>query len=215
MKKLFFVAVLSCRLKAGPILVVPGLHPGSDVQLPPDQSNRTGVTVEELAKQFPTKRFSFEHQDGNSVDNQIRNLFYYHDLWNPNKWVIKTTAATSWVPEEPSNFSVPPYKPPVCERDCDPPPSECELTDSCEPPPSGCELTNSCEPPPQCIGVECEPPPPSCEDLGTCNPPPGGCTNPGGCDPPPGKVPEPAALLLMMSGLLSFIGVRSVYKRQK
>ncbi len=149
----FILMVLMCALcvHAGTIgLVVPGDHPNYTVQLPPDQSNNTGIALSNLLTQNPQSIFGFTSQ----TDSGPRNLIGYFDPILPALQVIWTTPYVAWVLRDEPNFErfVPP-----------PPPTGCEVTGTCPPPPPppGCEATHSCPPPP---------PPPVC--LHDCHPPP-------------------------------------------
>lgn len=202
MSKLFFAGLLCGVLcmHAGTFgLVVPGLHPNYTVQLPPDQSNSTGISLEDLLEQNPQNLFAFTSQ----TDSGPRNLIGYFDPVLPALQGIWTTPYVIWVAsEEPEPIIIPPPPPP-------PPPPGCEVTGTCPPPPPppGCEVLGICPPPP-CVH-DCHPPPPGCEVTGTCPPPPG-CEVTGTCPPPPPptEVPEPQMWVLMVAGMLLICACR-------
>jgi hypothetical protein len=142
------MVLLALSVRAGTIvgLVVPGVNPNYTVQLPLDQSNNTGISLDNLLIQNPQNIFAFTSQ----TNSGPRNLIGYFDPVLPALQVIWTTPYLAWVlPDEP-NF----------ERFIPPPPTGCGVTGTCPPPP-----------PPVCLH-DCHQPPGGCGVTGTCPPPP-------------------------------------------
>lgn len=188
MSKLAVLVLLALSARAGTIgLVTPGDHPNYAAQLPPNQSNNTGISLSNLLIQNPQNAFAFTSE----TDSGPRNLIGYFDPVLPALQVIWTTPYT-WEPPPESLYVESVIPPP-------PPPPGCEVTGTCPPPP-GCEVTHSCPPPPPPVCLhDCHPPPPpgGCEVTGTCPPP-----------PPPTEVPEPRDFVLVGAGLIGIAALR-------
>jgi len=185
-KFLLIGSVMTLSLRAETIgLVELGQHPNYSVQLPPNLSNFTGITLSEILKQNPQNLFAFTAE----TDSGPRNLVGY---FTPEPWVtvIWTTRNIGSVQKEEENFEQ------LFERPVVPPLVGCEVTHTCLPsnrpvvppvnPPTSCKMTQSCLP------VQ----PPIC--LHDCHP----------VEPPDTQVPEPVTFILMGIGLIGIATLR-------